>query len=253
MSTVMDSTAVKIRLIKRFEVAHDTMAFRFEKPDGWAFKAGQSVDMTLLEPPETDAEGNTRAFSIASAPHEPTLMVATRIRDTAFKRVLKSMPIGSEVKIDGPFGSFSLHNNAARPAIILAGGIGITPFRSMVLHACKEKLPHRILLFYSNWRPEDAAFLEELESLQTQNPNYKLVATMTEIRNSNRLWKGETGLINQELIDRHFPDRVAPARQTGAAIYYVAGPPAMVNGLRTMLTNAGVDTDDIRSEEFAGY
>jgi len=253
MSTVADSSATKIKLIERFEVAQNTMAFRFERPDGWAFKAGQSVDMTLLEPPETDGEGNTRAFSIASAPHEPTLTMATRMRDTAFKRVLKSMPIGSVVKIDGPFGSFSLHNNTARPAIILAGGIGITPFRSIVVHACKEKFPHRILLFYSNRRPEDAAFLEELSSLQNENPNYNLIATMTKIQNSNNPWKGEKSLINQELLDRHFPDRVAPARQTGAAIYYVAGPPAMVNGLRTMLTDAGVDTDDIRSEEFAGY
>ena len=253
MSTVGDSSAIKIKLIERLEVARNTMAFRFEKPDGWAFKAGQSVDMTLLEPPETDAEGNTRAFSIASAPHEPFLAVATRMRDTAFKRVLKSTPIGSEVKIDGPFGSFSLHNNAARPAIILAGGIGITPFRSMVLHAVKEKLPHRILLFYSNRRPEDAAFLGELESLQNQNPNYKLIATMTEIQNSRSPWKGETGLINPGMLDRHFPNRVGTGGQTGAAIYYVAGPPAMVNGLRTILTDAGVDTDDIRSEEFAGY
>src|SRR5215472_11055302 len=107
MSTGADSSAIK--LIERFEVAESTMAFRFEKPDGWAFKPGQSVDLTLIAPPETDAEGNTRTFSIASAPHEPALTVATRMRNTAFKRVLKSTPIGFEVKIDGPFGSFGLH------------------------------------------------------------------------------------------------------------------------------------------------
>ncbi len=252
MSTVASSPMIKVKLIERSEVAEKTMAFRFARPDGWTFKAGQSLDMTLLDPPETDTEGNTRAFSLACAPSEPTLMVATRMRNTAFKRVLKNMPLGSEVKIEGPFGGFSLHNNAARPAVILAGGIGSTPFRSMVLHAAKEKLPHHILLFYSNRRPEDAAFLQELDSVQNQNPNYKLIATMTEMQNSRRPWKGESGLINEEMLDRHFPDRVAGGGQPGA-IYYIAGPPSMVNGLRTMLAGAGVDSDDIRSEEFSGY
>jgi|SRR5579872_641414 len=234
------------KLIEHLEVAENTMAFRFAKPDGWGFQPGQSLDMTLTDPPETDAEGNTRAFSIASAPHEPTLLVATRMRDTAFKRVLKRAPAGSEVQIDGPFGSFTLHNNAARPAVILAGGIGITPFRSIVLNAAQQKLPHRIFLFYSNRRPEDAAFLEELQALQNKNPHYKLIATMTQPQNSHRSWQGEAGVIDREMLKRHIPDR-------NGAIYYVAGPPSMVNGLRGMLVGSGVDTDDIRSEEFAGY
>ena len=236
----------RITLIEHIEVAENTMAFRFEKPDGWVFRPGQSLDMTLVDPPETDAEGNTRAFSIASAPHEATLMTATRLRNSAFKRVLKSLPAGSEVRIEGPFGDFTLHNNASRPAVILAGGIGITPFRSMVFDAAKRRLAHRIFLFYSNRRPEDAAFLEELEALQQENPSYKLIATMTEMENSRRFWRGETGLINHEMLARHLAG-------ASNAIYYVAGPPSMVNGLRTMLAESGVDTDDIRSEEFSGY
>lgn len=240
------------KLAERLEVAEHTMAFRFERPDGWAFKAGQSIDMTLLDPPETDAEGNKRAFSIASSPQESTLMVATRIRDTAFKRVLKSMPVGSEVRIEGPFGNLSLHNNSARTAVLFAGGIGITLFRSIVMHAAKENLPHRILLFYSNRRPEDAAFLEELQSLETQNPNYKLIATMTGMENSGRVWKGETGYINKEMLDQYLRGLASPG-DSKAPIYYIAGPPQMVHGLQTMLASAGVDTDDIRTEEFAGY
>jgi ferredoxin-NADP reductase len=74
----------------------------------------------------------------------------------------------------------------------LAGGIGITPFRSILLHAAKEKLPHRIFLFYSNRRPEDAPFLEELQILQQQNANYRLVATMTEMKKSNRAWTAKS-------------------------------------------------------------
>jgi ferredoxin-NADP reductase len=93
MSTVANAPTFMARLAERHEVAEHTMAFQFEKPAGWTFKAGQFVDMTLLNPPETDAEGNTRGFSISSAPHEPTIMVTTRLRDTAFKHVLKTMPI----------------------------------------------------------------------------------------------------------------------------------------------------------------
>ena len=120
------------KLKSREEVAQGTMAFHFEKPAGWTFKAGQFIDITLLDPAETDTEGNTRGFSIASAPQEETLMVATRMRDTAFKRVLKTMPLGTAAKIEGPFGNLTLHNNATRPAVLLAGGIGITPFRSIL-------------------------------------------------------------------------------------------------------------------------
>ena len=99
MSTAAPSWGFISKLKDRKEVAEGTMAFRFEKPSGWAFKAGQYLDMTLLDPSETDSEGNVRSFSIASAPHAETLMVATRMRDTAFKRVLRTMPFGTAVKI----------------------------------------------------------------------------------------------------------------------------------------------------------
>ncbi len=76
-------------------IAEGTEAFIFEKPAGFEFKSGQTIDLTLINPPETDAEGNTRTFSIASAPHEEDLMIATRMRDTAFKRVLGKMEPGT--------------------------------------------------------------------------------------------------------------------------------------------------------------
>lgn len=173
-------------------------------------------------------------------------MVATRMRDTAFKRVLKTMPLGKAVKIEGPFGDLTLQNNSARAAVFLAGGIGITPFRSIVHRAAKEKLPHHIYLFYSNRRPEDAPFLEELQALERENPHYKLIASMTEMAKSHRPWSGETGLINGEMLSKYLKTAVLP-------IYYIAGPPAMVKGLREMLNKIGVDDDDVRTEEFSGY
>ena len=235
-----------VKLIGREEVAEGTMAFRFQKPANWAFKAGQSLDMTLLNPPESDAEGNTRAFSLASAPQEDFLMIATRMRDTAFKRTLKALPIGAEVKIEGPFGNLTLHNKSSRAAVLLAGGIGITPFRSMVVRAAREKLPHRIFLFYGNRRPEDAAFLDELRALEADNPNYKLIAAMSEMENSKRPWQGESGFIDDRMLSKHLIGAASP-------IYYVAGPPAMVETMREILSKQSVDDDDIRSEEFSGY
>src|ERR1700684_366278 len=175
MSSAAASPGFMCKLKDRKEVAEGTMALRFEKPSGWTFEAGQYLDMTLLDPSETDSEGNVRSFTIASAPHEETLMVATRMRDTAFKNVLRTMPLGTAVKIEGPSGDLTLHNDSQRVAVFLAGGIGITPFRSIVHWAAKEKLPNRIVLFYSNRRPEDAAFLAELQSLERYNPKYKLI------------------------------------------------------------------------------
>ena len=130
MTTAATPPITTSKLLSRHEVAKDTMAFRFERPSNLAFKAGQYLDMTLFDPPETDSEGNVRSFSIASGPYEETLMVATRMRDTAFKRVLKTMPLGTAVKIEGPSGNLTLHNNVRKAAVFLAGGIGITPFRS---------------------------------------------------------------------------------------------------------------------------
>jgi ferredoxin-NADP reductase len=234
------------KLKGREEVAEHTMAFRFEKPATFKFIPGQFIDITLLNPPETDAEGNTRGFSIASAPYEDFIMVATRLRDTAFKRVLRSVPLGMEVKIEGPFGNLKLHNDKSRAAVVLTGGIGITPFRSILLHAAKEKLPHRIFLFYANRRPEDASFLDELQALEKENPNYKLIACMTEMEKSQRSWRGERGLIDRLLLEKYLKGLRSP-------VYYITGPPAMVKAMHAMLSDAGVDDDNIRIEEFAGY
>jgi ferredoxin-NADP reductase len=236
----------KSKLIRREEVAEGTMAFHFEKPSGFAFKAGQSADLTLIDPPDTDAEGNTRTFSIASPPFENELVFTTRMRDTAFKRSLKNVPLATEVKIGSAAGSFTLHKNPAKPAVFLAGGIGITPFFSMVRQADHDRLPHKLYLFYSNRRPEDAAFLGSLQTLETTNPNFRLICTMTEMSKSKKEWKGETVLIDKEMLSRHLAVLQGP-------IYYIAGPPPMVAAMRQTLVSAGIEEDDIRAEDFAGY
>lgn len=234
-----------VKLLRREEVAEGTMSFYFDKPPDFQFKSGQYLDCSLIDPSETDDEGNIRSFSIASAPAEDNLMVATRMRNTAFKRVLKRVPLGSQLKIDGPLGSFTLHSNTSRPAVFLAGGIGITPFRSMIVKAARERLANRIALFYSNQRPEDSAFLQELQQIGSENQNYQIIGIMTEMEKSKRPWNGETRLIDKAMIARFVPDLARP-------IYYIAGP-AMVAAMKETLTGAGMNEDDIRSEDFAGY
>ena len=234
------------RLTRRETVAEGTMAFHFERPAGFAHDAGQNILITLIDRPETDSKGPSRPFTIASAPHEPELMIATRMRDTAFKRVLKSAAPGLKVRMDGPNGMLVLHEEVARPTVFLAGGIGVTPFLSMARHAAMCRLPHRIFLFYSNRRREDAAFLDELRALEQTNSSYHLIATMTEAGKSSRPWRGETGYIRRDLLERHLPNLLSP-------VYYLAGPPAMTMAMQSMLASFGVSENDIRSEEFYGY
>jgi ferredoxin-NADP reductase len=236
----------KTKLKMREEIAAGTMAFHLEKPEGFTFKAGQFADYTLINPVETDAEGNIRGFSLASAPYEEDLMFATRMRDTAFKRVLRAMEVGTEIMLDAPYGSFTLHNNTRIPAVFLTGGIGITPVRSIVLQAAHDNLPHKIFVVDSNRKPEDAVFLDELMEAQEKNPNYTFVGTMTEMEKSGRQWDGETGYITKAMLVKYIGNLTLP-------IYYIAGPPEMVTAMRKTLNESGVDDDNIRTEEFSGY
>jgi len=237
-------TKVNIKLKSKKEVASQTMAFHFEKPAGFTFKAGQFADFILIKPAETDAEGDIRGFSLG-APYEDDIIFTTRMRDTAFKRNLKKMAIGTEVIFDGAYGSFTLQNNTKIPAVFLSGGIGITPVRSIVLQATHDKTAHKIFLFYANKTPKDAAYLDELTAAQKVNANFKLVASMTDTDGSEG-WKGETGFFTKEMLKKYIGDLSLP-------IYYISGPASMVTSIRKTLNEAGIDDDNIRTEEFSGY
>jgi len=190
---------------------------------------------------DIDEKGAVRTFSIASAPQEPDLVIATRTTDTAFKRHFANIPAGTSVGIEGPYGNLILDGDV-RPAVFLAGGIGITPFRSMILDAAGRGFSRDVVLFYSNRSAEDAAFLPELEQLARDIPRFRLIASMTD----DVGWQGERGLIDREMIERHAGDITRP-------VFYLAGPPAMVAAMETMLVEVGVRPRSIRAEMFAGY
>jgi ferredoxin-NADP reductase len=220
-----------VTLLGRREIAEGTLEHRFTWPEGFSFKAGQAVEVILPEP----AGGH--AFSLVNAPHQQELVVATRMRDSTYKRALRALPIGAPARVDGPFGSLTLHRNPSRAAVFIAGGIGITPFMSIVRNAVKEGLRHPLALVYSNRRARDAAYLDELQEIARSHGGLRLVTTMTE---------DGGGLVDAAMIRRAAEGLPTP-------IFYVAGPPAMVEAMKATLDKAGVEDTDVRSEEFFGY
>jgi len=235
-----------LALKDRQEVAKDTMAFWFDTlGSGYTFRAGQHAHFILVDPPETDGEGYGRTLSFATSPNnQGSFMVATRMRDTAFKRALRAIPVGTRVKVSAPMGSFTLHRDSSKPAVFLAGGIGVTPISSIVNWATEERLPHNLYLFYSNRTPEETAFMDRFENWMRLNPNLKFIPTVTASRNGS--WGGEFGRIDREMLVKYVPEIQGP-------FYYLAGPPGMVAAMRQLLDDMGVSEDSIKTEEFAGY
>jgi ferredoxin-NADP reductase len=235
------------QLIARTEVAEGTLAFTLARPAGFNFTAGQYITITLPAPLYTDAKGNSRTFSIASAPQEAGgLTFATRMTGSALKRSLAEMPLGSPVSIFGPAGDFVLPADATLPVVCIAGGIGITPFRSMILDAAARRLPHQITLIYSNRNPEGAAYHEELARLAATWPSLRYLPTMTHAEASQPPWYGERRLVNAEFLREYLGDAT---RQR----FYLAGPPGLVVAVTEAVRAAGAPPAHVVAEEFSGY
>lgn len=233
----------KVKLLKKETVATETMAFHFEKPSNFNFKAGQYADYILINPNQTDKEGNVRSFTLASSPFEDEIIFTTRMRDTAFKREIRDMAIGTDIKIDGPNGNLTL-KPSPYPAVFITGGIGITPARSIIAQATHDKLNQKIYLFYSNKTLDSAVFIDELYKFVENNKNFTFIPTLTET--TDKAFKGEIGHINVDMLRKYITD-------ISKANYYITGPPSMVKSLRQMLIDNGVKKHMIFTEEFDGY
>lgn len=232
-----------IKVREKRSIARGTMEFCFEKPEHFDFRAGQFCQVTLIDPPETDPEGNTRIFSLATAPYEDYVGVATRMRDTAFKRVLRDLPAGSEVRFAAPYGDYTLHKRETRPAVFLIGGIGVTPVRSMVAQATHDKTAHEITLLHSNRTPDDAPFAADFEGFASVNPSFRFVQLADSAPDG---FPGERGRIDERIVRKYVPD-------LAQSVFYLSGPEGMVRAMRQLLVRMAVDEDSIRTEEFAGY
>jgi ferredoxin-NADP reductase len=235
---------MKLILSERRHVAEETMALWFEPEKPLRFTAGQFGDFTLINPPFTDGKGSTRTFSLASAPDSDRIMIATRVRESAFKRSLETLPIGAPVQFMGPMGVFTLHKDSARPAVFLTGGIGITPVRSIVAHATSHPIAQHLFVFYSNRTRASMAFYEDFRGWSHENTYLSFLPTLTQERPED--WKHEVGQISQRMLSGYISDVHAP-------VYYVVGPPTMVAAMKSLLEEMDIDKSQIRSEDFTGY
>jgi ferredoxin-NADP reductase len=236
---------VRARIKEKREVATGTLLVVFdvlgEEVD---FRPGQYFWITLLDPPYDDEKGPRRHISVVTSPTERGVLgLATRLRDTAFKRSLAELPVGAEVEVEHPKGDFVLPDETDLPYVFVAGGIGITVFRSMLRAIVEEELEHRVTLVYSNRDLASAAFLDELTELERTHDRIDLVLTMTDDPD----WDGETRRIGPELLRAHLAGDIAGYR------YLLAGPPGMVEGVTGQLREAGIPEERIRLERFSGY
>ncbi|MDQ3875408.1 MAG: FAD-dependent oxidoreductase, partial [Actinomycetota bacterium] len=181
---------MRAQIKEKQEVAKGTLLVTFdlfgEEVD---FRPGQYFFVTLPDVGYQDEKGLRRHITVVTSPTERGLLgFATRMRDSAFKRSLRQLPVGAEVEVEPPRGRFALPEDPSRPLVFVAGGIGITVFRSMLRYIRDERLPHRVTLIYSNRDRESTAFLEELRELEQELSNLRLVLTMTQ----DQGWNGET-------------------------------------------------------------
>ncbi|HTM63388.1 MAG TPA: FAD-dependent oxidoreductase, partial [Gammaproteobacteria bacterium] len=231
-----------LKLLKNETVANNTIKLTFEKPQGMNFIAGQYGGFTLIKPSVTDDLGINRRFSILSAPDDKELQIVTRIQTSAFKKNLQKMAVGDEIKFAGPSGNFVLHDDHHIPAVMIAGGIGIAPFYSMIKHALNHIPEQQMTLFYGNQTLADSAFMEELHELENNHPQFKMIAALA---NPNPEWKGSVGFITDELIVKNVPDLDKP-------VFYVCGSPAMVAALHQVLRELDIPEERIKVEDFPG-
>lgn len=220
-------------LIGKKRVAKDTVEVSFARPDGFDFRAGQYVQLGVPQLLYPDPAGRSRVMSIASSPlSQDEICIAFRDTGTGYKNTLKQLQIGAPAVIEGPYGFFTLSENATRPMVFIAGGIGITPYLSMLQYATATGLGAPITLVYSNSNDDSAAYLRELQELSRRNHNIRVEKAF--------------GRVNQQQLVENVPDSYN-------SLWYISGPPAMVAYVRNLLYLLGIEDDKICYEEFTGY
>lgn len=236
---------MQARIKEKQEVAKGTLLVVFDLLGKEVdFIPGQYFWVTLVNPPYEDEKGPKRHISVVTSPNERGVLgLCTRIRDTAFKRSLAELPVGAEVEVEEPKGSFLLPEDTDQDYVFIAGGIGITVFRSMLRYIAEEDLPHRVTVVHSNRDRESTPFLTELQQLERERDNIRVVLTMTK----DPGWEGETRHVDADFLRNHLEKDIA------SYTYLVAGPPGMVNGVTGKLQGAGVPEEQVRPSRFSGY
>ena len=217
----------------------DVNSYRFPRPPELTYKSGQYFFITIKQ-------GNrelTKLFSFSSSPTEKDHFEFTKkFTDHEYSMALKAAKVGDWARIDAPYGQFTFEGEYPKIAQ-LAGGIGITPFISMCKNATDKRMNSKITLFYGCRTENDIAFKQELEKMQEQNKNLKIVFMVNE---ASSHWKGATGVINAEMIKKELPDYKDN-------LFYVCGPPPMVKAMETLLESIGLPKTQLKLEYFTGY
>jgi ferredoxin-NADP reductase len=236
---------MRAQIKEKQEVAKGTLLVTFdllgEEVD---FRPGQYFFVTLPDVGHQDEKGLRRHITVVTSPNEKGVLgFATRMRESAFKRSLGELAVGSEVEVEPPKGKFVLPDDPSRALVFVAGGIGITVFRSMLRYIREEQLPYRVTLIYSNRDRESTAFLDELRQLEQALPDFRLILTMTQ----DPAWEGETRRIDAQFFKDQLGDEL------NSFTFLVAGPPAMAEGVQKALDEAGVREENVIAERFSGY
>jgi len=234
---------MKATVAEKREVAKGTLLVLFEVEDYPDYRPGAYFWVELPDRGHADEKGLRRHISLVTSPTDrPLVGLATRLRDSAFKRTLAELEVGDEVEVEEPKGSFLLPEDTSADYVFVAGGIGITVFRSMLRYIADRDLPYNVTLFYSNRDRESAAFLDELEVLEQRIEGLRVVLTMTEQEG----WDGESRRIDAAVLR----DQVG---QLEDKQFLVAGPPAMTEAVVDALHAAGVPEDRVVAGKFSGY
>ena len=233
--------SLDVQVVEVKQETPDVKSFKFGlEEQKFSYRPAQFLYLSL--DPE-NAGSDSRPLSISSSPTEDFVMVSTKISKSNFKQRLDNIRVGDIVAIKGPIGTFILKEDA-KEILMLCGGIGITPFRDMIKYSADKKLPVKITLIYSNNTPDDIVYKNEWPVFETENPNFKVVHTITGYSGND--WKGKTGKIDEKMIMEF-------CNGFNSALFYVCGPPAMVNSMFELLVKMGVPGPNIKVERFVGY
>lgn len=240
------SQSYTTKFIKKEKIAKSTYSFYFEKPQGFEFIAGQYNRWTLPIN-AMDGRGSSRFFTISSPPFEKEFLVfTTKIIQSDFKKALSKLEAGKEIKIFGPMGQFVLDEDNQDENVFIAGGIGITPFHSILMNAAVNNSTKLLTLFVSFSMPQDLVFFDELAKLPQIHPNIKIIYTITKPQESQMPWNEETGRISDTMIKKYVAD-------ISQCIFYIVGPPSMVEGTQKLLEEMNIPNEHVKTEQFSGY
>lgn len=235
-----------LALKSKEEAGADTYDFIFRPNRRVKFRPGQYMEWTLGHK-KSDSRGNRRYFTIASSPTERDVRLGVKFYDqpSSFKRTMLALPTGRQVLAGQLAGDFTLPHNPAQKLVFIAGGIGITPFRSMLKYLVDRNERRNIILFYSNKLDSEVVYADVLVQAH-EKLGVKTVLTLTDQTKIPTDWQGYTGYINAAMIAKEVPDYKQRS-------YYISGPHSMVTAFEKVLKDMGIPNKQIKIDFFPGF